>query len=85
MEEELLSVLNTRVLHRFGDPLALNVIMESSLIKEHALLICGSGAELHLPSAIAFVVCVPTLPEQIQNMLFLNVPLECYSFLNPSD
>jgi len=80
MEEELLSVLNTRVLHRFGDPLALNVIMESSLIKEHALLICGSGAELHLPSAIAFVVCAPTLPEQTkQNMLFHIVPLEYYS------
>ena len=48
---------NTRVLRRFGDPLAVNAIMESSLIKEHALLICGTGAELDFPSAIAFVVC----------------------------
>lgn len=86
MEEELLSVWNTQVLRRFSDPLAASAIVESSLIKEHALLICGTGAELDLPSAIAFVVCAPTLPEQTkQNMLFRIVPPECYSFLNPSD
>jgi len=68
MEEELLSVLNTQVLHMFGEPLALNVIMESSLIKEHALLICGSGAELHLPSAIAFV-CLAKEAELICELL----------------
>lgn len=61
MEEELLSVWNTQVFRRFDDHLAVNT---SSLIKEHALSICGTGVELYLPSAIAFVVCAPTLPEQ---------------------
>ena len=64
MEEELLSAWNTRVFRRFDDHLAVNTIIESCLIKEHALLICGTGAELDFPSAIAFVVCAPTLPEQ---------------------
>jgi len=77
MEEELLSAWNTRVFRRFDDHLAVNTIIESSLIMKHALSICGTGVELYLPSAIAFVVCAPTFPEQTkQNMFFLKkIPL----------
>lgn len=71
MEDELLSVWNTRVHPMLDDLLEVNAIMESSLIKEHALLICGTVAELDLCSAIAFLVYAPTLSEQTkQNMLF---------------
>ncbi|XP_045086072.1 uncharacterized protein [Aegilops tauschii subsp. strangulata] len=55
MEEELQSKWKIRVRLSTADTLPVSTIIQSSLIKEFALSICGRGGELCVPSAIAFV------------------------------
>jgi len=58
------------------DAIAVSTVIESTLIKERALAIGSTGVELSVPSTIAFLVCVPALPEQTkQNMFFCIAPL----------
>lgn len=57
MEEELLSEWKTRVERSLDDTLPISTIIQSSLIKQFALSICGAVGELCVPSAVA-LVCV---------------------------
>lgn len=47
----------TRVPRLLNDTLSISTIIQSSLIKERALAICGTMGEFSVSSAVAFVVC----------------------------
>jgi hypothetical protein len=53
MEDDLLSEWKTRVQPSVDDTLQISTVIQSSLIKEFALSICGTGSELSVPSAVA--------------------------------
>lgn len=54
-EKELVSEWKTRVPRRLDNTLPMSTVVQSSLIKERVLAICGTVGELSVRSAVAFV------------------------------